>query len=877
MSRHLYIGGYERNWRDLESPKDNFRIDMALTYEIDTLQFKIRGTQPTEGQEVIIEDDDLGRLFAGTIEKVDLDWTSSDKTINVWAVDCSDYTVMLDRRLVVEIYENYTADDIIKDIITKYCSGFTATNVQSGAPVIETTGSDFNYLAPSECFKWLCDYTGWQWYVDYDKDIHFFNPSILTEAAPMSLATGGRFRNFTFTIDQKGLRNRVYVRGGTMLSDYQTIEWAADGVARQWTLPWGPHDVTFEVGGSAVTVGIENIDDESSYDFMLNFTEKYIRCAVASTPTVGTTLSLTAKQDIDVITYSENTASQTALAAAQGGDGVYEYSFTDDSLTTLQAAGAAADADLREHADPTVTGSFETEISGWATGQLVPIFLTDRGINNTYVVQKVTITAPTKTIWTFTVEFGGRLLGVADFLKALVSAQQKKKLGATEIIHKIRIFDEDTVDVTDSMPEPILFTPPYYCRGTVVVFTRSSIAYKQDGSQVASGIPRYEPATFDQGIMIEEGTINLLTANQSSVETDTTGFVNTSFGSSTMTRDTSKAWHGSASIKVTSTDAEQIMLGLSTELSPRPAIAGQSYTASAKMIASVAGRDFLPGIGFLDSGGGYLDSTTGASVISSTTGWQDVSATMTAPAGTAFVYLTGILYGCANGDSFNLDGLQIEQKSYATSWQLGSSTRAAETLTVPTAGVLSPSEGSIEMAFYVNESTQIQGYGKTLFAARNGIGWLCMMGYISVGGIYFEVRDDEDMLFSCDYNNTSIPVGWHKAAFTWNSTHLKIFLDGVDVGEEYEAPRFSTSLAANLYIGSEDDTYSFVNTVLDDLRISSRARTLAEHQAYVASGEPIPLDGETTCLLRFDGNLNDNSDPVPHTGIPVCGFILCSS
>src|SRR5690606_17712657 len=44
------------------------------------------------------------------------------------------------------------------------------------------------------------------------------------------------------------------------------------------------------------------------------------------------------------------------------------------------------------------------------------------------------------------------------------------------------------------------------------------------------------------------GTTNLLSANQSSVETDTTGFDTANFA--TIARDTSKAWHGSASLRI---------------------------------------------------------------------------------------------------------------------------------------------------------------------------------------------------------------------------------------------------------------------------------------------------------------------------------------
>jgi len=55
----------------------------------------------------------------------------------------------------------------------------------------------------------------------------------------------------------------------------------------------------------------------------------------------------------------------------------------------------------------------------------------------------------------------------------------------------------------------------------------------------------------------------------------------------------------------------------------------------------------------------------------------------------------------ANG-TYLFDGLQIEQKTYDSSWILGSSTRSAEGLTILTSGVLYPSQGTIEEWVYID-------------------------------------------------------------------------------------------------------------------------------------------------------------------------------
>jgi hypothetical protein len=409
------------------------------------------------------------RLFAGIVVRVDLVRTMyPDKRVKIWRVECDDYTALLDRKLVVETYENMPADVIFRSIAARYCPGFTVSGVQSGAPIVETTGNDFEYKRPSECFRWLCDYVGWQWQPDYFKDLQFFNAEDLATPAPMTLTPGGKFRFNKHTVDTQGLRNRVYVRGGKMLSEFQTVQWRADGVARQWVLPWGPHEISFNgeaarigVGEIPNTVGVEYLHDESEYDFMLSYSEKYIRCSAQTpTPAQGVTISFDAKQDIDVIALVDDYESQAAIAAIQGGDGIYEHVITDDSLTTLDAAEVVGKAFLREHANPKVTGSFETYVDGWQPGQLVEINLPNRGVVGTFLVQKVTLRPDNKPWWRYQIEYGGRLKGTADLLKAMVSAQQKKPTGEAVIIKIVR--EVDKVEFAD------LFltakrTPPFIC------------------------------------------------------------------------------------------------------------------------------------------------------------------------------------------------------------------------------------------------------------------------------------------------------------------------------------------------------------------------------------------------------------------------------
>lgn len=443
MSITFTIAGSDRTYDVLI----DWSIEQVLTSQEDSCSFVIKaGEPPVSGDELIVRDGQT-KIFAGIIDEIKADFKTSQVTF--YECTARDYSYVIDRRLVVENYKNQSADAILRDIVNKYVPGFTVSNVSQEAPVIEVM--PFYYKRPSDCFKDLCKYVGWEWYVDYEKDLHFFNPMELGQQAPIVINNDSNIRKLKHEIDTSTLRNRVYVNGGTMLSDPQVIQWKADGVGRTWVLPWEPYDFSLQIGGIAKTVGIESVDEETDCDYLLKQKDKYLRAsAQTQTPADGITIQLTAKQAIDVITVVEDLASQQAIAAMQGGDGVYEHYVSDDALVTVEAGEAAGTADLLQHANPKVKGSFDTEIPGWEPGQLVYIDLPARGISGTFLIQKVTIKPASATLLTFKISYGGRLLGIADFLKALVSSQKSKKSNDTNVIHKY-VYGGEAAKVQDEL------------------------------------------------------------------------------------------------------------------------------------------------------------------------------------------------------------------------------------------------------------------------------------------------------------------------------------------------------------------------------------------------------------------------------------------
>lgn len=200
---------------------------------------------PSPDDEVIVT---IGgtRVFGGHIVRVSINGKGTSVTLEI---ECIDYTRALDRNLVVESYEGMTDKAIIKDIIDNYCggSGITYNSIVEGVTINQLT---FNYVPVSQCFTEICNLTGRSWYLDYDKDVHYFPNT--TTAAPFNIDDNTvTYSDLVISKDNSGLRNRVYVRGSYYLSDDFTEAQVADGEQTVFQLAEKPHDISMtEENGS---------------------------------------------------------------------------------------------------------------------------------------------------------------------------------------------------------------------------------------------------------------------------------------------------------------------------------------------------------------------------------------------------------------------------------------------------------------------------------------------------------------------------------------------------------------------------------------------------------------------------------------------------
>lgn len=439
----------------------------------DTSDFK-----PSAGQDVIAYDIYGNKIFGGLITNVEerrsgiTAGTTSE--LLSYSCSCQDFTKLLQKKLVVETYENVTCAAVISDIVSRYfpIEGLTVNHVSTGPTLTQIS---FNYKAGDKCIDDIAAAAGFDWYVDYDRDIHFFDPTLV----PSSQTFTDDTTNWTDLIikpDRSQLRNRVYVRGGIYSSDMYLQEIESDGTALVFLLAYTPYatndgvvgDFSVVISGNTRSVGIKDVDEVDDFDFMLNRKEKALSMgnsawAIANSPlTSGTIIEVTYSYQIPVLTVQEDSASIAALAVLEGGDGAYEYMIIDKNITSVEAARDRAMAELEDYANPITQGSLNSyETFGIKSGQVITINSTRRGISADYLLTTVRLQVITPTIIKYNLDFTGKLYGFVDVLINLFKRTQEVLIGTDEVLDALNTFTDRTDAVSDTTPVADLGAPPY--------------------------------------------------------------------------------------------------------------------------------------------------------------------------------------------------------------------------------------------------------------------------------------------------------------------------------------------------------------------------------------------------------------------------------
>jgi hypothetical protein len=391
---------------------------------------------PEEGMEIIIEDDAGVRIFGGTIDEVE----ESDliaRTDLVYSVTCVDWHQIADRKIVAETYRNQTAGFIVNDLLTKYLAdeGVTAGTIQTGPTV---SAAVFNYDRASEALQDVAELTGFMFYIDANKVLHFLERT--TNDAPWSITeTSQPTRDLKVTHDRSQYRNRQYIRAGQDVTDPQTERQKGDGDKRVFNVFYPIAEVpTITVNTVPKTVGIGGLD--SGKDFYWNKGKTEIKQDDAGTLLTSTDVfEIIYKGFFPIIVVSEDAAGIQDRKTKEGGTGVYEAVEQQASIDDADAALEYAKGRLRRYGKIDKRVTFTTFKSGLKAGQLLTIDLPSRGLTGQYLIQRVNIDNVSGNVIRYSVEAvdGEVVGGWVNFFRKLVKAGQTFVIRENEILVRL--------------------------------------------------------------------------------------------------------------------------------------------------------------------------------------------------------------------------------------------------------------------------------------------------------------------------------------------------------------------------------------------------------------------------------------------------------
>lgn len=431
----------------------NERID---TCRFELLSYGSNTYRPEVSDDVVVLRDGV-KEFAGKV--ISVDERLDGHSVLRFLVECKDHQHEMDRRKVLERFNNKLASEIIKEIFTKYAPGFNATTYVSAPTMIKAI--TFNRLTLSECLEKLSDLTNYSWYVDYDKRLHFFARD--AEPAPFNITDTSEnyiFDTLELSSDMSQLRNRVTVIGGEQEGNHRIEEFEGerarvleDGAVAFDLISRFGSEPTVKVNGVEKLVGVEYLSREEDFDCFWSYQEKYVRFKSDTKPEASDTVTV---EGIPLYPIIVSVSDSNSILQY----GVYEHVKIENTVRSREQAIDLGLAELSAYAAKLSEGSFKTYTPGLRSGQIININSDLRGINEDFVIQRVRFSMLGNDLGEWTVELATlKKVGIINILQRLL-AQEVKGDTSQEGLLSLKQFS-DGVSVGDSVTMLPKTSAPY--------------------------------------------------------------------------------------------------------------------------------------------------------------------------------------------------------------------------------------------------------------------------------------------------------------------------------------------------------------------------------------------------------------------------------
>lgn len=385
-----------------------------------------------------------------------------------YRVKCVDFNQYADRHIVAEVYENQEMVDIIRDVTIQhlYPDGVLLDPDIPDGPTIEYYAA--NYISVAQVFNELSEMTGYFWYIDYDKVLHFIDrttlaaPYTLDQSAPVDLV-----ESLEVERTRTQYRNMQYIRGGQTVTDLAIEEtFKGDGETRTFvtSLPVASSPVVSVNTGSGFVVktdGIRQVD--TGYDWYWQDNSNQI-----SQDSSGTVLAATHVLKVSYYGYyplidaARLQSEVDDRIAIEGGSGLYETVEYRDDITDASLSNARAEGLLALFGAIQTRVTFSTYATGWKSGQILTVSRAEHDLDATFIISEVTMEHDGLDSYLYQVKAvsGSLVENWVAFFQRLAQDNRRSTRRSNEVVNLLRLFYEDVtlaeVFATPSTPSSVL-------------------------------------------------------------------------------------------------------------------------------------------------------------------------------------------------------------------------------------------------------------------------------------------------------------------------------------------------------------------------------------------------------------------------------------
>jgi len=332
-----------------------------------------------------------------------------------YSLEASDFTRFFDRRLVSETYiTGKRCREVIADIVSKYTIGFTINHVYHGPKLPEMA---FDFIYPSQALDEIAEKVGYQWFIDFDRDIWFMPLIAMASPLPgnvLNLDTDiANYGDLVIREDTSALKNYIYLKdakykatlkqdtfgevvSGILRFEYEPFvpasisAWQEEGYLKAWR--WDSTVRAEPIDADLVNILRDGIDGEkgdgrgTEKDVYVNLDRGTIR--------FPDKYPLRKEERFRIQYYSATEQPQILFDLASQAEmqrresysgylesGKYEYVMSEPALYTEKGeeAIAAMERVLARYRWPIIAGSFTSYLKGWRAGQYFHLKSTARG------------------------------------------------------------------------------------------------------------------------------------------------------------------------------------------------------------------------------------------------------------------------------------------------------------------------------------------------------------------------------------------------------------------------------------------------------------------------------------------------------------------